>query len=312
MVSAAGIGKVVERTAGEGDKAGGDVDAAEADHVFEAAEKVWAKAEAYIQHNEVSGNGNARAVRRGQFDADGLTVGHECAIAQSNENAGKDHEASSCRNTQEQQTNAKGNIAGIHYEILAFTVEHHACEGADGGDDDGIDDKEDRSGITETQLGGVGAKKGEHARVADTHEEGNQRDGEDSWFNKIIDAKSADLGDFFIGELYLRYFQEHRSQQTEQQDRNADIDNDSKAEILLHQHAEQRADTSSQTQAQRVVVNPLALTLDRNDTGNDRSCGSSSNTVADTIQQANDIKTGRGVKREIKDGRHQIEPNAFV
>ena len=86
-VDLASVENVVHGKAGNGYDSSDGIELGEREQAVEAAEDIRAYADAKVEGNEVRRQGDADAVRRRQFDADGLPVGHERAIAEADEDA---------------------------------------------------------------------------------------------------------------------------------------------------------------------------------------------------------------------------------
>lgn len=140
--AATGIEDVVERAAADGGEADGRVDAGEAERLLESAEHVGADAEAEIERDEVGRDGDAYAHLLDEFDADGLAVRHEGAIAETDEDAGEQHHPARGGDGEQEQAAREAGVGRIHDEVFPFAVEEDAGDGARDGDGERVDDEE--------------------------------------------------------------------------------------------------------------------------------------------------------------------------
>ena len=90
---------------------------------MEASEDVRPDAEAEVKGNEVRRQGYADAVRRRQFDADGLAVRHEGPIAEADEDTGQEELPRRAGNAQQEEADGQTDVARIEDVVFALAVE---------------------------------------------------------------------------------------------------------------------------------------------------------------------------------------------
>ena len=107
QVTAPCIEAVVQEGAGSRAYSYQGINAGKSQGPFEGAQNVGAYAKTQIQHDEVGGDGHADADFVYQFHSDGLSVGHEGAVAQSHKDAGHKHFPASGGNGQKQKAHCQ-------------------------------------------------------------------------------------------------------------------------------------------------------------------------------------------------------------
>ena len=80
-IDLAAVENVVHNKASNGYDSSDGIELGEGEQAMKAAEDIRTNADAEVQGDEVRRQGNADAVRRRQFNADSLTVGHERTLS---------------------------------------------------------------------------------------------------------------------------------------------------------------------------------------------------------------------------------------
>ena len=141
------IEEIIQNEAGSGYDTGYDVELGKGQKALEAAENVRPDAETEVKGNEVCRQGYADAVRRRQFDADGLAVRHEGPIAEADEDTGQKELPRRAGNAQQEEADGKTDVTRIEDVVFAFAVKDDARHRPRDGDDDGVDDEEEGPGF---------------------------------------------------------------------------------------------------------------------------------------------------------------------
>lgn len=141
------IEEIIQNEAGSGYDSGYDVKLGKGQKALEASEDVRPDAEAEVKGNEVRRQGYADAVRRRQFDADGLTVRHEGPISEADEDTGQEELPRRAGNAQQEEADGQTDVARIEDVVFALAVEDDARHRPRDGNDDGVDDEEEGPGF---------------------------------------------------------------------------------------------------------------------------------------------------------------------
>lgn len=311
-VAAACVENVVESSAADGGDADEEVDALEAERLLEGAEHVRADAEAEVERDEVRRDGDADADFFNELDADGLAVRHERAVAETDEDAGEQHHPALRRDGEQEKADGQAGIRRIHDEIFTLAVEHDTGNRAGNRDGEGVNNEEQGTGGHELELCCIGSEEAQDTRVADSDAEGNDGDGRDFRLEEVGDVDLLEGSAVLLREFHL--IDMHDGDGTEADDDHADAEvNDVlERENLLHEHADEGADGGSQAHREGIVVDALAAACGRDHRRDDRARSRGSDSIADTVEAADEEEHRQRMDGEVHERRGEIKQDAGV
>ena len=266
------IEEIIHNKTGSGDDTGDDVELGEGQDALKAAEDVRPDAETEVKGNEVRRQGHADAVRRRQFDADGLSVRHEGPIAEADEDTGQEELPRRSCNTQQEEADGQTDVARIEDVIFSLTVEDDARQRTGQGYDDGIDDEEEGPGFHQVDFPGIGGQEGQDAGISKAHEKTDDGDDHNPVFDVVVEGHGFHLGDLFGRQFNFIDMKDDAADHAQADQDGAEGNDEGKVGDDDKEHAQEGADSGCQAGTEAVVVDALASFF-RRDTGGDDGVG---------------------------------------
>ena len=260
------VERMIHDEAGYCDNSSDGIELGEGEQTMEAAEDIRANANAKIQSDEVCRQGDADTVRRSQFNADGLTVRHERAIAEANEDAGQEQLPGSTGNAEEEQPDGQTNIAGIKDVIFAFVVEDDAGHRPRQGNDDCIDDEEERAGLDQVDFTGISSQESQDAGISKAHEETDDGNDQDPVFDVVVEGHRLHVGHLFRRKGDFVDMKGDAADHAQADENRTEGDDERKVRDDDEEHAQERTYSGSQAGAQSIIIDTFAPLFSR-DTG---------------------------------------------
>ena len=147
-------------------------------------------------------------------------------------------------------------------------VEDDARHRTGDGDNDGIDDEEERAGLDQVDFTGISGQESQDAGISEAHEETDDGDDHDAIFDVIVEAHGFHLGHLFRREGNFVDVEGDAANHAQADEDGAEGDDKGEVRDDDEEHAQERSDGSGQAGAQAVVVDAFTPLIGRN-TGSD-------------------------------------------